>query len=44
LGEEKPTVRKLSEVYELQSLASYDVFGNYYDGKQVQLYKLILRP
>ena len=44
LGEEKPTVRKLNEVYELQPLASYDVFGNYYDGKQVQLYKLILRP
>jgi hypothetical protein len=44
LGEEKPTVRELSEVYELQPLASYDVFGNYYNGKQVQLYKLILRP
>jgi hypothetical protein len=44
LGEEKPTVRALSEVYELQPLASYDVFGNYYDGKQVQLYKLNLRP
>jgi len=44
LGEERPTVRELSEVYELQPLASYDVFGNYYDGKQVQLYKLILNP
>ena len=44
LGEEKPTVRELSEAYELQPLASYDVFGNYYDGKQVQLYKLILNP
>jgi len=44
LGEEKPTVRELSEVYELQPLASYDVFGNYYDGKQVTLYKLNLRP
>jgi hypothetical protein len=43
LGEEKPTVRKLSEVYELQPLASYDVFGNYYDGKPVQLYKLNVR-
>ena len=44
LGEEKPTVRALSEVYELQPLASYDVFGNYYNGKQVQLYKLNLKP
>jgi hypothetical protein len=44
LGEEKPTVGALSEVYELQPLASYDVFGNYYNGKQVQLYKLNLKP
>jgi len=44
LGEEKPTVRELSKAYELQPLASYDVFGNYYNGKQVQLYKLTLRP
>jgi len=33
-------VRALSEAYELQPLASYDVFGNYYDAKQVHLYKL----
>jgi hypothetical protein len=44
LGEEKPTVRELSDTYELQELATYDVFGNYYNGKPVQLYKLNLRP
>ncbi|MGH2619220.1 MAG: ArnT family glycosyltransferase [Anaerolineales bacterium] len=44
LGEEKSTVRALSEVYELQPLASYDVFGNYYGGKQVHLYKLNAKP
>jgi 4-amino-4-deoxy-L-arabinose transferase-like glycosyltransferase len=40
LGEEKPTVRTLSESFDLELLASYDVFGNYVDGKQVRLYRL----
>ncbi len=44
LGEEKPTARGLSEVYDLQLLASYDVFGNYYTGRPVHLYKLNSRP
>ncbi len=44
LGDEKPTVRALGEVYDLQRLASYDVFGNYYGGKRVQLYQLAPKP
>lgn len=44
LGEEKETARQLSEVYYLEELSAYDVFGNYYDGKRVRLYKLVMKP
>ncbi|MEK6588219.1 MAG: hypothetical protein AABY97_05195, partial [Chloroflexota bacterium] len=44
LGEEKSTAQQLGKMYDLQQLATYDVFGNYYDGKRVQLYKLVMKP
>ena len=44
LGEEKETARQLSEVYYLEELSAYDVFGNYYDEKRVHLYKLVMKP
>jgi len=44
LGEEKETARQLSEMYYLEELSAYDVFGNYYDEKRVHLYKLVMKP
>jgi hypothetical protein len=43
LGEEGDTARRIGQLYGLEPLATYDVFGNYYAGKRVHFYRLVSR-
>jgi 4-amino-4-deoxy-L-arabinose transferase-like glycosyltransferase len=42
VGLDHETIEQLREMGDLVQLESYDVFGNYNNGRQVQLYRLIL--
>lgn len=40
LGIEEDTLQELSQLYQVERLASFDVFSNYLHGKQVHFYRL----